>query len=309
MVDIKEVAENVYMMDNRLYGIPQWGSIYLINEDRKALVDTGPTTSVPAVLEGIGQLGLSPEDINYLIVTHIHLDHAGGTGVLIKSMPRAQVYVHHRGAKHLVDPTRLVKSVIAYLGAEAMVREGEVVPIPEDRVIPVSDGDVLELGDGQRLEFMDAPGHVMHELCIYESRNRGVFTGDAAGVNVAGQGIMLPSTPPPGFDLEQYVATLERVKQLNPTRLYFAHFDASSKVQENVQSLLDALQGWSEIVMEAMRESNLDGVAERMMAPQLAGLESIRNNKPLYDHLTKVNLPMNVNGFIRYHRNQQEASG
>ena len=167
MVDINKVAENIYMIDAQLFSIPRWGSVYLIDEEKKALIDTGPTTSVKAVLDGIRSAGVKPEDIDYLIATHIHLDHAGGTGVIIKDMPKAQVIVHHRGARHLVNPAKLIRSVMATQGEEVMLKYGEVVPIEEERVKPVYDGDMLKLSDRQLLRFIDAPGHAPHELCIY----------------------------------------------------------------------------------------------------------------------------------------------
>ena len=159
MVDIKEVAENIYLIDDQLYSNPEWGSVYLINEEKKALVDTGPATSVSVVLDGIKRAGVRSEDIDYIIVTHIHLDHAGGTGVIIKGMPHAQVLVHHKGARHLVNPAKLISSAIEVQGEETMVKHGEVVPIEAERVKLVYEGDVLKLSDEQVLRFIDAPGH------------------------------------------------------------------------------------------------------------------------------------------------------
>ena len=213
MVDIKETAENIYLIDDQLYSIPKLGSVYLITEERKALIDTGPTTSVKVVLEGIKKTGIRPEDINYIIVTHIHLDHAGGAGVLLKEMPKAKVIVHRRGAKHMVDPAKLVSSVIATQGKKAMEREGEVVPVENSRVMPVDDGYRLELSERQSLKFIDAPGHAPHELCIYESQSGGLFLGDTAGMLVADKETLLPVTPPPSFDAELYVSTLEKLKK------------------------------------------------------------------------------------------------
>lgn len=134
MVDITEVAENIYCIDDEVYGVKGWGSVYLIKEGGKALVDTGPTASAPLVLEGMAKVGVAPEDINYIIATHIHLDHSGGAGFLLKKMPQAQVVVHQRGAKHLIDPSRLVASMVAVQGEETKRMFGEVVPVEESRV-------------------------------------------------------------------------------------------------------------------------------------------------------------------------------
>ena len=177
MVDVSRVAEDIYMIDEVLYSIPKMGSVYLIDEGKKVLIDAGPTTSAHIILDGIKEAGVRPEDIDYLIVTHIHLDHAGGAGFLLKYMPKARVIVHPRGAKHLVNPEKLVRSVIEHQGEEAMARDGEVVPIEEHRVQSAYGGDVIELSDKQALTFIYAPGHVPHEICLYESRNGGLFVG------------------------------------------------------------------------------------------------------------------------------------
>jgi len=300
VVDIKEVAENIYMIDDQLYSIPELGSVYLINEERKALIDTGPATSVSVVLDGIKRAGVRSEDIDYIIVTHIHLDHAGGAGVIIKDMPHAQVLVHHRGAKHLVRPMKLISSVIEVQGKETMVKHGEVVPIEAERVKPVYEGDVLKLSEKQVLRFIDAPGHAQHELCIYESRNSGLFTGDAAGISV--NGILLLDTPPPNFNLELYISTLERLIKLEATRIYFGHFGMSNKVQENLRLAIDKVQVWYDMITEAVKEDGFEAAAERMMAQVCAELEPIKKIESLYEFLTEIYLPKSIAGYLKYYQ-------
>lgn len=308
MVDIKEVVENIYLIDNQLYAIPKWGSVYLIKEEKKALIDTGPTTSASAVLEGIRKAGVSPEEIDYLIVTHIHLDHAGGAGVLLKDMPQAKVVVHHKGAKHLVNPKILVNSVREAQGEEVMRLLGEVVPIEAERVMPVSGDDVLKLGEQQVLKFIDAPGHASHELCIYESRNNGLFSGDAVGISVAENEVLLPVTPPPSFDLELYLNTLERLMTLKATRLYFAHFGVVNKVQESLQLAKDKLQGWDNMVSKAIKEDGFDRAAEKFRAQLYQELEPVRKTESLYKYLTEGLVPLNVAGYIKYYQEKHRAN-
>lgn len=302
MVDIKEVAENIYMIDDQLFSNPEFGSVYLINEEKKALIDTGPATSVSVVLDGIKRAGVRSEDIDYIIVTHIHLDHAGGAGVIIKGMPHAQVIVHHRGARHLVNPARLVSSTIEVQGEEAMVKHGEVVPVEAERVKPVYEGDVLKLGEKQDLRFIDAPGHAPHELCIYESRNSGLFVGDAAGMSVAENEILLLDTPPPSFDAELCINTLERLMKLKATMIYFAHFGVSDKVQENLRLAIDKLQVWDDMITEAVKEGGLEAAVERIMAQVGAELEPIRKVEPLYKYMTEVATPLSIAGYLKYYQ-------
>ncbi len=307
MVGINEVAENIYMIDNQLYSIPKWGSVYLISEEKKALIDSGPTTSVNAVLGGIKKIGVRPEDIDYIIVTHIHLEHAGGAGVLIRDIPQAQVVVHHRGAWHLVNPAKLISSATEAQGEETMLREGEVVPIEEHKVRPVHDGDEIRLSEGQILRFIDAPGHAPHELCIYESRNNGLFTGDAVGVYIAKGEILLPATQPPNFDLELCLNTLNKLMKLKATMIYFSHFGVSNKAQEILRLAVDNLQVWDDIVTQAVKENRFDSAAERLAAQAYAKLEPIKEMKSLYEHLTNFNIPLSVNGYIKYYQEKHES--
>lgn len=302
MVDIKEVAQNIYMIDDRLYSIPKWGSVYLINEEKKALVDTGPSTSVSTVLEGIKEVGVSPEEIDYLIVTHIHIDHAGGAGMLVKDMPRARVVVHERGARHVIDPTRLIRSFIATFGEGAMRKQGEIVPVEAARVMAVKDGDEVELSEQQTLRFIDAPGHAPHELCIHESRNGGLFSGDAIGLSVAEHKVLLPATPPPGFDLLLCLDTLQKLMALKATMIYFAHFGASSEVAESIQLNMDKLQNWDSLVSEVVNEHGFDSAAKKMRAQLYTDLEPVRRMKALYEYLTDGIVEMNVAGYMKYYQ-------
>jgi glyoxylase-like metal-dependent hydrolase (beta-lactamase superfamily II) len=308
MVDITEVAQNIYLIDNQLYSIPKWGSVYLVNEAKKALIDTGPTTSSNAVLEGIKRVGVSPEDIDYLIVTHIHLDHAGGVGTLLKDMPQARVVVHHKGARHLVNPVRLVDSVREAQGEKVMRLLGEVVPVETERVMPVSGDDVIKLSAQQVLRFIDAPGHASHELCIYESRNHGLFSGDAVAISVAENRILLPVTPPPSFDLEAYFDTLARLMTLKATALYFAHFGVVDKVQENLQLAMNKLRFWDKIVSKAINEDGFDQAAEKFRTQLYLELEPVRKMASLYKYLTEGLVPLNVAGYLKYYQEKHKAN-
>jgi len=307
MIDINEVAENVYLIDDQLYSIPKLGCVYLLNEERKALIESGPTTSVNAVLDGIKKVGVRAEDIAYIIVTHIHLDHAGGAGVLVKGMPQAQVVVHHRGAKHLVSPAKLVTSVIEAQGREAMVGYGEVSLIEPHRVQAIYEDNTIELSDKQVLKFIDAPGHAPHELCIFESRNGGLFTGDAVGMYIAEDEILLPFHPPPNFDLELCTNTLRKLVKLNAAVIYFSHFGISNKVQENLQLAIDKLQLWEDIVAKVWKEDTFDDAAGRMIAQACAELEPIRGMKSLHEYITKVHIPLCAAGHIKYYQEKYQA--
>jgi len=307
MVDVDEVAENIYMIDDQICSIPKLGSVYLLNEEKKALVDTGPPSSAGVVLEGIRKVGVKPEDINYVIATHIHLDHAGGAGVLLKDMPQAQVVVHHKGAKHLIDPAELLESALKALGAELIALQGEVAPVEPHRVQLVYDNDTVKLSDKQVLEFIDAPGHAEHELCIYERRNGGLFAGDALGLYLAEGEVLVEGHPPPSFDLEACINTIQRLMKLNPSLIYFAHFGASDKVQEILQLAIDKIRYYGNMVAKAAEEDTLDEVTERMIAQVREELEPVRKVPPLYEFVIKNLIPSFIAGFMHYQKRKEKA--
>ncbi|MCL0094754.1 MBL fold metallo-hydrolase [Dehalococcoidales bacterium] len=310
MVDISEIAENIYLIDDYLYSIPRYGCVYLINEEKKALIDTGPTTSVSAVLDGIKRVGVRPEDIAYIIVTHIHLDHAGGAGVLAKDMPHAQVLVHHKGARHLVNPAKLISSVIEVQGEEAMVKHGEVLPIELHRVQAMHEGDTIKLSEKQTLKFIDAPGHAPHELCIYETRTGGLFTGDAVGVSIAENEILLPFHPPPNFDLPLCLNTLERLAKLAPTSIYYSHFGVSNTVPEDLRLAREKLQVWDDIIAKAIKEGAFADTTRRLIVQACAELELIKgveSLESLYKYITNHYIPMCAAGHVKYYQEKYEA--
>ena len=309
MANVAEVAENIYMIDDQLYSVPKYGSVYFLDEDKKTLVDTGPATSSEIVIEGIKQIGNKPADVAYLIITHIHLDHSGGAGTLLKNMPKAQVIIHNRAAKHVINPGRLVHSVIEAQGEEAMIRNGEVVPVDECRVKPAHNGDTITLSDRQLLTLLETPGHAPHELCIHESRNNGVFVGDAVAHHVAGTDILVPVTPPPSFDLELYIDSLNKLMKLNASRLYFAHFGVSDQVEEKIKLAISELRTREEIIAEAARESNIDRAAEMVIDHACAVLQPIKKDmKAVYNHWAEVDIPLSARGHVSYYKKKEPTN-
>jgi glyoxylase-like metal-dependent hydrolase (beta-lactamase superfamily II) len=305
MADVSIVAEKIYMIDNRLFSIPKWGSVYFLDETEKSIVESGPTTSVDAVLEGLAQLGTGPEDISYLIVTHIHLDHAGGAGSLMKLLPNARLVVHHKGARHMVDPTRLVAGAVSARGKDVSEMHGEVLPVDSDRVLPVGEGDSLTLSDGQTLTFLDTPGHAPHELCIRETRNGGVFTGDALALYIPDYDIVLPYHPPPQFDLELCLETLERLEHLAPERIYYSHFGVSDEVKEHITRARKMLLEWDAIIREALNNDELRKVKSKLVDRAVRELEPIKDipdMAPLYSYLTEKSFPMSAEGHLAYYK-------
>jgi glyoxylase-like metal-dependent hydrolase (beta-lactamase superfamily II) len=211
---------------------PRFDASYLMVENgRAAFIDTGPNNAVPRLLAALQAQGLEPGDVDYVIPTHVHLDHAGGTGLLMQHVPNAKLLIHPRGARHMIDPSALMEGVRAVYGKDIADRDyGELVPVPEHRVVTTTDGMVIELA-GRPLRFMDTPGHAKHHHSIWDEASRGWFTGDTFGIAypelyTAHGPNMVPATAPVQFDPEALHATVARLLQAKPTAMYLTHFGA-----------------------------------------------------------------------------------
>lgn len=302
MVDIKEVAPAIYQIDDEACSISGLGTVYLISEDRKVLVDSGPSRSAGTVLEGIRRVGLRAEEIDYIVLTHIHLDHAGGAGVLLESMPRARVVVHQRGARYLAQLERLVASATRAQGARIVSQYGEVAPVAPARTIAVGDGDTISLSTAQTLEVIDAPGHAPHEICLRERRGGGVFTGDALGLYLGDDGnrVLLQIHPPPSFDLEACLKTVARIKKLGPGQLYFAHFGATERVGEVLDGVVASLSSYLEMAENARAGKKLDRLGAVLRRRLMAEIRPLRSKPSLYRFVRENLVPSFIEGFLDY---------
>ncbi len=220
------VARDVTEVDLLERGIPGITAGYLIAAPHPAIVDTGGARSVPVWLDALAALGVRPADVAYLIATHIHLDHSGGFGRMLRHAPRARVIVHPRGARHLTDPSRLLAGARAVFGDNLEAYFGLPEPVPESRLLVVQDGATLELGGGHVLRFIDAPGHARHQHMIFDAGARALFTADELGEHlpeIADDYVML-DTAPNQFDPEAMLRSARRLLDLRPEAILFSHF-------------------------------------------------------------------------------------
>jgi glyoxylase-like metal-dependent hydrolase (beta-lactamase superfamily II) len=211
---------------------PRFDASYLIIENgHAAFIETGPNCGVPRLLAALEAHGLGRDAVDYVIPTHIHLDHAGGVGLLMSELPRAKLVIHPRGARHMVDPSVLVEGARAVYGREVADRDyGELVPVPQERIVTTEDGMVIELG-GRPLRFADTPGHARHHNCIWDEATRGWFTGDTFGIAypdlyTSNGPYMLPATAPVQFDPPALHQTVERLLAQRPDVMYLTHYGA-----------------------------------------------------------------------------------
>jgi glyoxylase-like metal-dependent hydrolase (beta-lactamase superfamily II) len=254
---VVDLGDEVHAIDTRMSGYSGITSGYLIRSDRPCLVETGTATSAPVVRDALAGLGVGPDDLATIVVTHIHLDHAGGVGDLAAMFPHAEVVVHERGARHLVDPEKLLTSARRVFGSVLDDVFGVLRPTEAARVRALGDTGSIDLGGGRSLSTFHSPGHAQHHVGLVDSLTGDLYVGDAAGIYIPETADLRPATPPPDFDLDLAVRSLERFRAVGPTRLLFSHFGPVEEVEPTLDRSIEELRLWVELVKD-VRASALD---------------------------------------------------
>jgi glyoxylase-like metal-dependent hydrolase (beta-lactamase superfamily II) len=255
--DITDLGHGVFQIDTRMAGYQGITAGYLIKGDRPCLVETGTAPSAPVVRDALGRLGIGADDLATVVVTHIHLDHAGGAGDIAAMFPAAQIVVHQLGARHLADPSRLMASARLVYGDALDRLFGVLAPVPADRIVALEDTGTIDLGGGRRLDSHYSPGHAKHHVGLIDSDSGDLYVGDAAGVYIPETGDLRPATPPPDFDLDIALASLRKFATLQPTRLLFSHYGPVTPVAETLDRSAEEIKVWVEQTRQA-RAAGLD---------------------------------------------------
>jgi glyoxylase-like metal-dependent hydrolase (beta-lactamase superfamily II) len=217
---------------------------YLISGEKNAVVDTGPTAAIPSLLSALKKADINPEDINYIVFTHIHIDHAGGAGAAAKALPNAKILAHSRAHAHLINTSALWESSLKVLGDYA-VKSGPIEPVPEDRLIDAAEGMRLDLGHDLIIEVYLTPGHAVHHLSLFE-RSKGVLlAGEAAGVCINGK--IRVATPPP-FKLGVTLSSIDKLIALKPRKLCYSHFGCYDNGLDRLLLYRKKLVNWYEVI-------------------------------------------------------------
>ncbi|KZX50266.1 MBL fold metallo-hydrolase [Haloarcula sp. K1] len=243
--DVYEVTvgdcTDVHYVDTGMYDVAEYGSVYIIDAERPALVDTGIGARHENILSAMESVGIAPEDLEVIATTHVHLDHAGGAGYLVEDCPNATVYVHESGKRHLVDPQRLWEGTKHAVG-DQIEFYGKPIPVAEDRIETLTDGDVIDLGD-HSLDVMHAPGHAPHQVVFYDPVVDGVFTADAAGIYTPATDEMHVTTPPVNFTLEGALDDVTMLQDLDPDILMFGHY-GPAETGDKLETYAEILPEW-----------------------------------------------------------------
>jgi len=278
---VRVIAPGVTEIDTLLGGWEHATAGYLLDGGAPVLVETGSQSSVPVLLSALAELGVGPDDLAGVAVTHVHLDHAGGVGDVARAFPRATVYVHELGARHLVDPSRLVASAARVYGPLLDDLYGRLDATDAERVTVLLDGESIDLGGGRSLTAIDSPGHAKHHLGFQDSLSGLLFAGDAVGVQLPGGGTLRPATPPPDFDLDLALASLGRFASRRPAGIALAHYGLIPGTPDELLSdAADTLHEWADEAARAYAGGlDIAEALEARFAGDVAGIDPAARSK------------------------------
>ena len=295
---VTQVAEHIYLVDLELSGIEGFVGSYVLKGKQVAIVEAGPASTVKNLLSAMKELNIEPEDVTYVAVSHIHIDHGGGAGTLLKYLPKAKLIVHPRGAPHIANPERLWTQSKKALGKIAQMY-GRPESVPEERITTATDGMTFDVCKGVTLKVVETLGHASHQLSYYETSSEGIFTGDTAGIYLSRFDVVVPTTPAP-FRLDIALASLEKLISFNPKVLYYSHFGKAYNAVERLHAYANQLKLWAETAKQGIQEGeNLKGISEKILERDgaLKRVGEYLKNHPI---LGKTVLNQSVEGVIKF---------
>ena len=302
---VVKVHRNIHLVDLKVAGIENFIASYIVRGKRLAIVEAGPASTAQNLLAGLNEVSISLEDVAYIAVSHIHLDHCGASGALLKSLPNAKLIVHKRGAPHVANPDRLWAQAKQILASTAEIY-GEPSPVPRDRIIIGVEGMTFNLGRGVHLNVVETLGHASHHLSYYETSSQGIFTGDAAGIYLSRIDTIVPTIPPP-YRLDVASNALRKLMSLNPTSLYYTHFGKADNATKRLQLYLTQLELWAESAKRGLEKGeDLNSIRRRILRndPALQEAAEYIRKHPI---LSKTVLNHSVKGIINYVENMNSS--
>lgn len=292
-----KVDDHITMIELQPHGIRGFLSTYLVSGEETALIDPGPSSGIDILVEELGKLGVDTGDIRYIMATHIHIDHAGGAGKLLKKMPNASILVHSKGARHMVDPTRLWEGALNALGELAALYE-RVEGALEERVKVLTEGMTVDLGGGVKLGVLETPGHASHCLSFYDERSQGIFTGDAAGLYLKPPGAVFPTTPQPFF-LDSALESVDKMIAKRPKKIYYAHLGYADDGLSKLERYKQQLNLWFNVVAEAAGKGESTQEIYKKLVERNEMVKMARKDlesNPMF----KENLLLSIEGMLGY---------
>jgi glyoxylase-like metal-dependent hydrolase (beta-lactamase superfamily II) len=270
--------------------------------EQKFLIDPGPASTLATLKAELAAHGVGVADLNAILLTHIHLDHAGATGSLVRQNPRIKVYVHAKGAPHMADPSKLLSSASRLYGGKMEAMYGEFLPVPASNLQIINGGETLQFG-AEELRVLYTPGHASHHVTYFDPAEGVAFVGDTAGICVEGNPFVLPATPPPDINLELWNASLDAIAALRPSGLFLTHFGLSTDPSRHIESYRACLRRWSEWVGTLLSTTHDEAQAMKAFSDAVYAEATRALPVEVAEHYV-FNGALNLSwmGLARYHR-------
>lgn len=302
---LTKLSETVSIIDTEALGRPRVVAAYLVSGKERALIDMGYQSSSQIVVKDLMQQGIGLDGLDYLLPTHVHLDHSGSCGTLAKKFTSASVRVHPKGEPHLGDPTRLWKGAEELFGDELMRKYGSPEPIEKKRLQVVGDDEEIDLGRGVTLRSLWTPGHASHHLSYQWEGTGTIFTGDAVGINYPDFSVLVPTTPPTSFNLEEAIQSLERIRAASPSEFLTPHYGVMRNAEQLIDENVNALRHWKTRIEKMTNERlSVDGLVKALTEETCQRAGRLETDVPDY---LRISIKISVLGFLRYLRHP--ASG
>jgi glyoxylase-like metal-dependent hydrolase (beta-lactamase superfamily II) len=306
------VADGIRVIDTGMAGQRELNAVYVIEGDEPCLVESGPGADVPAVLRALGAIGIGASDLAHIVVTHIHVDHAGGAGALLDRFPAARVWVHERGAPHLADPSRLIASTARTYGEARMhALYGDTEPCPAERLVAIADGRRIPLGR-RGLDVVHTPGHASHHVALHETSTGAMFTGEAIGSHLPWADCYRPALPPPEVDVDGALESIERMRERQPTTLLTSHFGPIGDPAEGFARGAERIRAWAGTVRDRLDRApgtTIDELEDELLTQAQTEYETDSGrpfDRDRYDAIGSIR--MNAEGLARYWRKRWERA-
>jgi glyoxylase-like metal-dependent hydrolase (beta-lactamase superfamily II) len=273
-----------------------------------ALVDPGPGSTLDALRNALHARGLSASDLHAILLTHIHLDHAGATGALVRENPRLAVYVHKLGAPHMIDPAKLLASAARLWPNDLQRLFGEALPVPAENLRILEGGETITLGQ-RKIVVAYTPGHASHHVSYFEDREEVAFVGDTAGIRIEGHSYVMPATPPPDIDLEVWDSSFATILEHKPQRLFLTHFGFSEKPSEHIAQFREGLHRWMAMTEKILRTATNDAEAlESFMSNMRAEIGKYLPAEEVEHYASTAGLNLSFLGLARHARKRAQAA-
>jgi glyoxylase-like metal-dependent hydrolase (beta-lactamase superfamily II) len=296
-------------LDDHWMGRPRSiGTALLESDGHRAIVDPGPGSTLDTLRKELGARGVSVDDLDAILLTHIHLDHAGATGALVKENPRVAVYVHKLGAPHMIDPAKLLASAARLWPDNLGELFGEMLPVAESHLRILEGGESITLGS-RKIEVAYTPGHASHHVSYFDSVEGVAFVGDTTGIRIEGHAYVMPATPPPDIDLRLWDSSFATILERQPKRLFLTHFGFSEDPGAHIAEFRERLHRWMETTEKILQTAKSDSEAmDSFMAAMRAEIGEHLPAEEVEQYVATAGLNLSFLGLARHARRRAQAS-